>query len=37
MKLAVTIQDGTIWVSSDACNIQIDLDWLQRERGRYDR
>ena len=37
MQLAVTIQDGTIWVSSDSSNIQIDLKWLQRERTRYDR
>lgn len=36
MKLAVTIQDGAIWVSSDTQNVQIDLKWLQRERARYD-
>lgn len=36
MKLAVTIQDGSIWVSSDSVSVQIDLQWLQRERVRYE-
>lgn len=36
MKLAVTIQDGTIWVSDDSSSLQIDIRYLQRERSRYE-
>ena len=35
MKLAVTIQDGTIWVSDDTRSLQIDLRELQSEHQRY--
>lgn len=35
MRLAVTIQDGTIWVSDDTRSLQIDLRELQSEHQRY--
>ena len=35
MKLAVTIQDGTIWVSDDASSVQVDVTVLQEEQKRY--
>ena len=35
MRLAITIQDGTIWVSNDTCSLQIDLQQLQNEHRRY--
>ncbi len=35
MKLAVTIQDGIVWVSDDASNVQIDLKWLKREHSKW--
>ena len=35
MKLAVTIQDGVIWVSNDRDSLQIDIHVLQSEREEY--
>lgn len=35
MKLAVTIQDETIWVSDDKTSIQIEVRTLQTEYHRY--
>lgn len=35
MKLAVTIQDGVIWVSNDHESLQIDIAVLQQEREEY--
>ena len=36
MKLAVTIQDGTVWVSDDdRHNAQIDLVRLKEENQKY--
>lgn len=35
MKLAVTIQDGVIWVSDDRVSLQIDITVLQEERQGY--
>ncbi|MGN1149248.1 MAG: YaeQ family protein, partial [Sutterella sp.] len=35
MKLAVTIQDGVIWVSNDRDSLQIDIRVLQSEREEY--
>ena len=34
MRLAVTIQDGAVWVSDDADTVQIELSVLQRRRLR---
>lgn len=34
MKLAVTIQDGTIWVSDDRTNVQIEPIWLKHENQK---
>lgn len=34
MKLAVTIQDGTIWVSDDRTNVQVDPIWMKRENQK---
>lgn len=30
MQLGVTIQDGTLWVSDDEANVQVDFKWLKR-------
>lgn len=35
MKLAVTIQDGVIWVNSDSADVQINPEWLKRESERW--
>lgn len=35
MKLAVTIQDGVFWVSSDTENVQINPESLKRETQRW--
>lgn len=34
MKLAVTIQDGTIWVSDDRTNVRVDPIWMKRENQK---
>ncbi len=34
MRLSITIQDGTCWVSGGSGSVQLDLAWLKRERAK---